>query len=324
MTSPLLEVRGLKKHFFENEGLFGRSEIVYALDGVSFSLNEGQTLGLVGESGCGKTTLGRTLMKLYDPTEGQVIFNSTDITNLSNSKMRLIRKDMQMIFQDPFSSLNPRMTVSSLVGEPFLIHETNTRSQVKSKVAELLELVGLDPVSASRRYPHEFSGGQRQRIGIARAIALNPKLVIADEPVSALDVSIQSQILNLMAKLKKTLKLSYVFIAHDLAVVEHISDVVAVMYLGKIVEYADSEVLYKNPLHPYTKILIDSIPVPEVGNKRRRAVIKGDVPSPLHPPSGCSFHPRCPLATNICREKSPEMKSYSNDQSKHDVACHHV
>ncbi len=323
MADILLEVKDLTKHFVSKEGFFGSSGTVHAVNGVSFRLASGQTLGLVGESGCGKTTLGRTLLRLYRPNSGEIIFDGLDITHRSSRLMRPLRKDMQMIFQDPFSSLNPRMTVSSLVAEPFQVHGGIERHQISSKVAELLDMVGLDPKSADR-YPHEFSGGQRQRIGIARAIALSPKLIIADEPVSALDVSIQSQILNLMAKLKKSLQLSYIFIAHDLAVVEHISDMVAVMYLGKIVEYTDSSNLYSNPLHPYTKILIDSIPVAKVGAKRERAIIKGDVPSPLNPPSGCAFHPRCPLATDICRQQQPDVKDHGTSGVSHKVACHHV
>jgi len=322
--SPLLEVKQLKKHFPIKGGLFGRTvQRVYAVDGVSLTLRRGETLGLVGESGCGKSTLGRTILRLYEPTAGQVQFDGVNLLALSPKQLRRKRRDMQIIFQDPFSSLNPRMTVGGVLAEPFLIHGLGTRNELEARIATLLETVGL-PAEAAGRYPHEFSGGQRQRIGIARAIALNPKLIVADEPVSALDVSIQSQILNLLVDLRKNLGLSYLFVAHDLAVIEHISDSVAVMYLGKIVEYASGDELYAKPSHPYTRALISAIPVPDLDAKKQRQVLKGDVPSPISPPSGCYFHPRCPLATERCSLEAPELRDIGSKGKPHLVSCHYA
>ena len=324
MSEYLLEVDNLKKHFPIKGGVFGTTVgNVYAVDGVSFKVKQGQTVGLVGESGCGKSTLGRTILRLYEPTEGKVNFDGQDILGLSNSEMRQKRRDMQIIFQDPFSSLNPRMTIGSILAEPYQIHGLGSKAEIKKNVSELLEVVGM-PRDAADRYPHEFSGGQRQRIGIARALALKPKLIVADEPVSALDVSIQSQILNLMVDLRKQFNLSYLFIAHDLAVIEHISDAVAVMYLGKIVEYADSDDLYAGPKHPYTKALISAIPQPVVGAKKQRTILKGDVPSPISPPSGCHFHPRCPAATEQCKSQRPELRNLGSEAKPHWVSCHNV
>lgn len=323
-TEPLLEVKNLRKHFPIPGGLFGRAlSKVYAVDDVSFTLKQGQTIGLVGESGCGKSTLGRTILRLYEPTSGEVLFQGQDIAKLSSHDMRQKRRDMQIIFQDPFSSLNPRMTVGAILGEPFIIHSICEKSQIEGKVRELLQVVGL-PEDARLRYPHEFSGGQRQRIGIARALALHPKLIVADEPVSALDVSIQSQILNLLCDLREKFGLSYIFIAHDLAVIEHISDVVAVMYLGRIVEYADAEVLYKKPSHPYTRALISAIPEPDVTVQKQRQVLSGDVPSPISPPSGCHFHPRCPLATDRCKVESPALRNIGTATNPHWASCHYA
>jgi oligopeptide/dipeptide ABC transporter ATP-binding protein len=323
-SDVLLEVRDLKKHFPIKGGLLGKTKgHVYAVDGVSFTLKKGQTLGLVGESGCGKSTLGRSIIRLYEPTSGSVTFDGVDLLKLSTSEMRHKRRDMQIIFQDPFSSLNPRMTIQSILAEPFQIHNMGTKAEIQKKVEELLELVGL-PSQAAARYPHEFSGGQRQRVGIARAIALNPKLIVADEPVSALDVSIQSQILNLLVDLRKKFDLSYLFVAHDLAVIEHISDVVAVMYLGRIVEHASAEHLYAKPRHPYTQALVSAIPIPEYGQKRERQILKGDVPSPISPPSGCHFHPRCPIATDICKTTVPKLENLGSAKDPHIVACHHA
>ena len=322
--TPLLEVQGLRKHFPIKGGLLGRTVArVHAVDGVSFTMRHGETLGLVGESGCGKSTLGRTMLRLYEPTAGSVRFDGVDLVTLTPAELRAKRRDMQIIFQDPFSSLNPRMSIGRVLAEPYLIHGLGTKKEIDGKVRRLLETVGL-PAEAADRYPHEFSGGQRQRIGIARAISLNPKLIVADEPVSALDVSIQSQILNLLVDLRKQFKLSYLFVAHDLAVIEHISDTVAVMYLGKIVEYARSEDLYGKTSHPYTKALISAIPVPELGAKRERQVLKGDVPSPINPPSGCHFHPRCPLATDRCRTEAPELRDIGSPGRPHLVSCHYA
>ncbi len=324
MSAPLLEVKNLKKHFPIKGGILGRTlNKVYAVDGVSFEVKQGETVGLVGESGCGKSTLGRSILRLHEPTSGGVQFEGQDILGLNNTEMRKKRKDMQIIFQDPFSSLNPRMTVRNILTEPFVIHNLGTKVEIEKKVDALLNEVGL-PAEAAARYPHEFSGGQRQRIGIARSIALHPKLIVADEPVSALDVSIQSQILNLMADLRSKMGLSYIFIAHDLAVIEHISDSVAVMYLGKIVEYAGGDDLYAKPTHPYTKALIDAIPEPIVNRKKNTNVLSGDVPSPIHPPSGCHFHPRCPAATAKCKTDAPELTNRGTANKPHMVSCHNA
>ncbi|BCB02776.1 ABC transporter ATP-binding protein [Bacillus sp. KH172YL63] len=319
MTEPLLKVENLKKHFPITGGILGRPvSSVKAVDGVSFTVNKGETLGIVGESGCGKSTTGRMLMRLIDPSEGKVTFEDRELTSLSNSEMRKIRREMQMVFQDPFASLNPRHTVEKILEEPLKVHGMGSAKERKERVHELLNIVGLSSYHA-KRYPHQFSGGQRQRIGIARALMTKPKLIIADEPVSALDVSIQSQVLNLMQDLQKEFGLTYIFIAHDLGVVRHISDRVGVMYLGKMVELSTSENLYDNPLHPYTQALLSAVPVPDPDFKRETILLQGDIPSPSNPPSGCTFHTRCPHATEICKQKVPEFKEH---QPGHYVACH--
>lgn len=319
----ILEVRELVKYFPIHGGLFGKQTgQVHAVDHVSFALERKKTLGLVGESGCGKSTLGRTLLRLLEPTSGQIIFNNQDITNIPQKQLRPIRKDLQIIFQDPFASLNPRMSLREILSEPFDIHNVHRNPSDRTEIlVNLLKEVGLNP-DAIDRYPHEFSGGQRQRIGIARALTLQPQLVICDEPVSALDVSIQSQILNLMMDLRDKYSLSYLFIAHNLAVIEHISDEVAVMYLGKIVEHTSSQNLYQKPLHPYTRALIASIPKHTSVEKRERQTLQGDVPSPIHPPSGCRFNTRCPFAKQICREKEPPLQEHGSTENPHRVACH--
>ena len=322
MSEPLLEIHNLRNHFPVYGGIFKKKVAnVYAVDGVSLSVNPGETVGLVGESGCGKSTLGRTILKLYKPTAGEISFEGKDITNYSTSEMRPVRRDLQVIFQDPYESLNSRHTIGKIIEEPMLIHNIGTPASRKQKTMDLLKKVGLQD-SAYHRYPHEFSGGQRQRIGIARAISLEPKLIICDEPVSALDVSIQSQVMNLLIDLQKEMGLAYIFIAHDLSVVRHISDKVAVMYLGKIVEYTDADTIYENPLHPYTKALISAIPEPDPGKKKDRIILKGDVPSPIDPPSGCNFHTRCPYATDKCKTESPELKNYGEEGKEQQVACH--
>lgn len=318
METPLIEVKNLKKYFPINKGLLGRKKsYVKAVDGVSFAINGGETLGLVGESGCGKSTTGRMLMKLLDPTDGQIYFEGKEISQLNDNQIRSMRKDFQMVFQDPYASLNPRMKVGEIIAEPLVVHGVD-KGKRTSRVHELLNTVGLSPYHADR-YPHEFSGGQRQRIGIARALAVNPKLIIADEPVSALDVSIQSQILNLLKDLQKEFNLTYLFIAHDLSVVEHISDRVGVMYLGKIVELADKQSLYKNPKHPYTQALLSAVPIPNPRLKRERIILTGDIPSPANPPSGCTFHTRCPLAMDKCSKVKPELSELGEG---HYVSCH--
>ena len=317
---PLLEVRGLKKHFPIHQGLFSRvSGQVYAVDGVSFEIGRGETLGLVGESGCGKSTVGRTLLKLVEPTEGTIRVGGEDITGLDAAAMLPYRRRMQMIYQDPYASLNSRMTARDIVGEPFEIHGIGTAQERRERVAALFERVGLR-AELMHSYPHEFSGGQRQRIGIARALALNPELIVGDEPVSALDVSIQAQIINLMMELQEQLKLSYLFVAHDLAVVAHISHRVAVMYLGRIVEMTDKSRLFEMPLHPYTEALLSAVPIPRASaRKRERIILKGDVPSPINPPPGCHFHTRCPYAHARCKAEAPALRQVT---PAHWAACH--
>ncbi len=317
----LLEVRDLKKYFPVRKGVFSRiAGWVKAVDNISFHVRPGETLGLVGESGCGKTTAGRTLLRLLEPTAGRVTFAGTDMMQMSGDDLRAVRRELQIIFQDPYSSLNPRMTIGSIIGEGLAIHRIGTKKERRDLVAETLEKVGLASTYINR-YPHEFSGGQRQRIGIARALALNPKFIVCDEPVSALDVSIQAQIINLLMELKKKYAIAYLFIAHDLSVVEYISDRVAVMYLGEIVETAESGELYRNPLHPYTKALLQAVPVPDPARKRKRIILEGDVPSPLDPPKGCRFHPRCPVAIQgHCDRAVPK----TIDSGGHQVACHVV
>ncbi len=322
-SQPLLEVRRLKVYFPVRGGVFRRRiGNVHAVDDVSFRIQAGETLGLVGESGCGKTTVGRAILSLYAPTAGEIRFDGTPVHGLDRRAMRALRRDMQMIFQDPYDSLNSRQTVGEILEEPFLIHRIGRPEERRRQVSALLERVGL-PENSSSRYPHEFSGGQRQRIGIARAIALNPRLIVCDEPVSALDVSIQSQILNLLLTLQKEMGLAYLFIAHDLSVVKHISDRIAVMYLGKIVETARADTLYAHPLHPYTRSLISVIPVPDPGARGPKQIPKGDVPSPIHPPSGCRFRTRCPLVIDRCAEEEPGLRTAPGDGGDgHRVACH--
>jgi len=317
--TPLLEVKHLKKHFPIKGGVFSKTiGYVYAVDDINFTLEKGETLGLVGESGCGKSTTGRTILRLIEPTDGTINFEGQDITNLDKSAMRALRREMQIIFQDPYASLNPRMTVGSIIGEPLEIHKIAKGSEKEERVASLLQKVGLR-AEDMRKYPHEFSGGQRQRIGIARALALNPKLIVCDEPVSALDVSIQAQVINLLEDLQAEFGLSYLFIAHNLNVVEHISDRVAVMYLGQIVELATDEELYKNPQHPYTEALLSAVPIPDPTVKKKRIILEGDVPSPINPPKGCHFHTRCMYKDKICEEVEPEFKDIGGG---HWVACH--
>ncbi|MDX8362342.1 MULTISPECIES: dipeptide ABC transporter ATP-binding protein [Bacillaceae] len=319
MTEQLLQVKELTKHFPINGGVLNKKiGEVKAVDGVSFYVKKGETLGLVGESGCGKSTTGRTILRLLEPTEGQVLFENKDITSLSKNDLRKIRRDMQMVFQDPFASLNPRHTVEKILEEPLIVHGIGTKEERKKRVQEMLEVVGLSSYHA-KRYPHQFSGGQRQRIGIARALMTKPKLIIADEPVSALDVSIQSQVLNLLEDLQKEFDLTYLFIAHDLGVVRHISDRVGVMYLGRLVELADSEELYNNTLHPYTKALLSAVPIPDPDFQMETEVLSGDIPSPSNPPKGCAFHTRCSECMDICKSKRPELKEV---ETGHYVACH--
>jgi oligopeptide transport system ATP-binding protein len=321
-ADSILEVRNLVKHFQVTGGLFGgASGTVRAVDGVSFSIRRGETLGLVGESGCGKTTTGRCILQLERPTSGEVIFEGRDLTRLEGRELREVRRRIQVIFQDPYSSLNPRMTVGQIVAEPMAVHGLVPDAHARSaRVPELLARVGLLPQHA-RRYPHELSGGQRQRVGIARALAMEPKLIVCDEPVSALDVSIQAQIINLLEDLQADLGLTYLFVAHDLAVVRHISDRVAVMYLGKIVEIAERQDVYHSPRHPYTRALLSAVPIPdpELEASRERMVLRGEVPSPLDPPSGCVFHPRCPIAVDRCRTEVPALRHLATG---HDAACH--
>jgi oligopeptide/dipeptide ABC transporter ATP-binding protein len=318
----ILDVRNLKKYFVTGGGFLSKKDqlTIRAVDDVSFTIKRGETFGLVGESGCGKTTLGQTIIRLYDPTAGNVIFDGTDISNLGSSELRKYRRGIQMIFQDPSASLDPRMTVGSIIAEPLNIYGIGTRAERRDRVRELLQVVGLNAYFVNR-YPHEFSGGQRQRIGIARSLALNPSLVICDEPVSALDVSIQAQVLNLLRKLQDEFSLTYLFIAHNLAVVAHISDRVGVMYLGKLVEIGDARIITEQPKHPYTQALISAIPIPDPGRRRDRIILEGDVPSPARPPSGCRFHPRCPIARANCSVDEPQLRELVPD---HWVACHYA
>jgi len=318
-NGDLLVVRDLVKHFPVKKGFLGRSiGSVRAVDGVSFSIPRGKTLSLVGESGCGKTTTGRLVLHLIKPTSGQVIFDGEDLSGLDSASLRKLRKRAQIVFQDPFASLNPRMTVFSMLAEPLAIHRLRAKADRRERVLELLDLVGLPPDSAER-YPHEFSGGQRQRIGIARALAVEPDLIVADEPVSALDVSIQAQILNLLMELQRKLELTYLFVGHDLSVIEHISDYVAVMYLGRIVEIGESETIFANAIHPYTKALLSAVPVPDPSVQRSRTILEGDVPSPMNPPRGCHFHPRCPDAVESCSAQDTVLVDVGGG---HRVACH--
>jgi len=320
---PLLRVEDLKKHFPIHKGVIRRQVgAVHAVDGVSFEIYKGETLGLVGESGCGKSTTGRTILRLYKPTAGKIIYDGVDLASLKEKEMRKMRGKLQIIFQDPYASLNPRMTVADIVGEPLIVHKLANGKEIQERVEELLGLVGLNPAFANR-YPHEFSGGQRQRIGIARALALQPELIICDEPISALDVSIQAQVINLLEDLQEQFGLTYLFIAHDLSMVRHISDRVAVMYLGVIVELAEHEELYDHPLHPYSQALLSAVPIPDpiAEEHRRRILLEGDVPSPVNPPSGCRFHTRCPIAESICSEQRPEWREV---KPGHFVACHLV
>ncbi|TMW71847.1 ABC transporter ATP-binding protein [Alteribacter natronophilus] len=319
MSKPLLEVKGLKKYFDVTGGVFSKKVgEVKAVDDVSFTVYEKEVLGIVGESGCGKSTTGKALLRLTEPTEGEVKFAGKDIISLSDEEMRKMRRDMQIIFQDPYASLNPRHKIEKILGEPLLVHGIGSKKERREKVERILEIVGL-PGEAAQRYPHQFSGGQRQRIGIARALIVNPKLIVCDEPVSALDVSIQSQILNLMEDLQEEFGLTYVFIAHDLSVVRHISDRVGVMYLGRMVELADNEELYENPMHPYTRSLLSAVPDPDPDKITERVILEGDVPSPSNPPSGCAFHTRCPEAMDICKQVRPE---FTEKSVNHFVACH--
>ena len=316
-NAPLLEVADLRTHFRSKDG----RATVHAVDGVSLTLMRGETLGIVGESGCGKSTLARSILRLIEPASGSIRFGGVDLLSLSGHSLRARRRDMQLIFQDPYASLDPRFTIGAIIAEPLAIHRIGNRASRRQRVAELLETVGLEPDAASR-YPHEFSGGQRQRIGIARAIALEPKLVIADEPVSALDLSIQSQILNLLVELKQRLALSYIFISHDLAVVEHVSERVEVMYLGKIVETAPTNALYQYPSHPYTQALISAIPAPDRSRSRERIVLSGDIPNPENPPPGCPFHPRCRRAIPDCNTREPGVSDIGSPAASHLVRCH--
>ena len=320
-TPELISIRDLKVHFpVPGRGLFGRSkQMVKAVDGVNLEVRQGETLGLVGESGCGKTTLGRAILRLTEPTSGQIVFRDQDLAALSNSQMRGLRRKLQIIFQDPYASLNPRMTVGQIIGEPLDTFDLATGADKQRRIQALMEMVGLSP-RLRKRYPHEFSGGQRQRIGIARALAVDPEFIVADEPISALDVSIQAQIMNLLARLREEKKLTYLFISHDLRAVRHFSDRIAVMYLGKIVELGEAKSVYENPLMPYTRALISAVPVPDpkIETARRRIILKGDVPSPINPPRGCRFHTRCPYVIDACRHVEPQLIEI---EPRHQVAC---
>jgi oligopeptide transport system ATP-binding protein len=322
----LVEVKNLKKHFPIYRGVLRRQVgAVQAVDGITFDIYKGETLGLVGESGCGKSTAGRTILRLLEPTDGAVYYSGEDLTELSKNDLRRQRRNMQMIFQDPYASLNPRMSIGSIISEPLVIHNLGDSGSRKARVEEMLRLVGLNPFFV-KRYPHEFSGGQRQRIGIARALATNPDFIVADEPISALDVSIQAQVVNLLGDLRSELGLTYLFIAHDLSMIRYISDRVAVMYLGRIVELSDRNEVFDHPLHPYTQALLSAIPIPdpEKESRRRRLILEGDVPSPANPPKACRFHPRCSYATEICTQVDPEFRNLGNETRPHWVACHHA
>ncbi len=320
----LLKVEGLKQYFPIKGGFFGRTvNHVKAVDDISFTIYEGETVSIVGESGCGKSTTGRAILRLEEPTEGNVIFQGTDLTKISKGQMRKYRKDLQIIFQDPYASINPRQTVASVLNEAMHIQKVLPKKERRARIENLLETVGLRPYQADR-YPHEFSGGQRQRIGIARALSVDPKLIICDEAVSALDVSIQAQVLNLLEELQNNFGLTYLFISHDLGVVRHISDRIIVMYLGKIVEIADKNSLFENPQHPYTKALLSAIPVPDPDAKKERIVLKGDVPSPIDPPTGCRFHTRCPFATDKCKTEEPVLRTSDLMKEGHEAACHYM
>lgn len=319
LATPLLQVKNLKKYYPVKQSPFSRATVfAKAVDGISFDIAWGETLGLVGESGCGKTTAAKTILRLEKASSGTVIFDGVNLMNLDKAEMRQVRREMQVVFQDPYSSLNPRMTVKDIVAEPLIVHKEAKGQELERLVSELLNIVGLSP-SCNQRYPHEFSGGQRQRIGLARALALKPKLIILDEPVSALDVSIQSQIINLLEDLQQQFQLTYLFIAHDLSVVNHISDRVAVMYLGKIVEMAETEELFQSPQHPYTQALLSSVPLPDPAAKRKKIILQGNVPSPVNPPWGCRFHTRCPYKMDICTQKEPRLNDIGGS---HFVACH--
>lgn len=321
---PLVRVQNLTKHFPITRGLIFQKKVgaVQAVDGLNFDIYQGETFGMVGESGCGKSTTGRAILQLHKPTAGKVFYEDTELTTATPQTMQHMRRNMQIIFQDPYASLNPRMTVGNIIAEPLDVHNIGTAEERRERVQDLLRLVGLNPYFVNR-YPHEFSGGQRQRIGVARALALEPKFIVCDEPISALDVSIQAQVVNLLEKLQEELGLTYLFIAHDLSMVRHISDRVSVMYLGKMVELATRDELYGNPLHPYTQALLSAVPIPDPvkESKRKRIILEGDVPSPINPPSGCHFHPRCPIAAEICSQAEPEWREVSTG---HWVACHLV
>lgn len=323
-NNTLIKVENLTKHFLITQGILVQRQIgaVQAVDNISFTIREGETLGLVGESGCGKSTTGRTILQLHRPTSGKVLYRDVDLASIKKEDLRRYRRNIQIIFQDPYASLNPRMTVGNIVGEPLEVHQIGDRKERRERVKDLLNLVGLNPYFINR-YPHEFSGGQRQRIGVARALALNPEFIVCDEPISALDVSIQAQVVNLLEELQEKFNLTYLFIAHDLSMVRHIADRTAVMYLGKIVELADRDELYNHPLHPYTQALLSAVPIPDPVKERnrQRVILTGDVPSPSNPPSGCRFHNRCPIAEKICQQKEPEWREASPD---HWVACHLV
>ncbi len=322
----LVRVQELKKYYPVTQGVFQRQVgAIKAVDGVSFDIYRGETLGLVGESGCGKSTTGRAILQLYKPTSGSIFFDGEDLTRLNSNQMRQMRCHMQMIFQDPYSSLNPRMTIGNIIAEPLLVNRIGDPASRTDRVQELMNLVGLNPYHITR-YPHEFSGGQLQRVGIARALATNPSFIVADEPISALDVSIQAQVINLLEDLKEKLRLTYLFIAHDLSMVRHISDRVAVMYLGRIIEISDRSEIYDNSLHPYTQALFSAVPIPDPDKEaqRERLILKGDIPDPANPPSGCRFHPRCPFATEQCVVEIPELRNLGSQSEPHWVACHYA